>query len=200
MRICHTITASSVKLLQLHGKEIPHNTSFCVSLACHYLLYSPTHSSSLNSYLLTYAYTKHQNWTKYPGPIQHLILYRYQETAIQWAFVEFCAANEGRWRMRALYNEQQVQTDINESVNLSDLPKNVGLWQHSKLDSNPDTSLHKANMHVCKSANEWHTVRVNDTITERSCMPDNDKITRGACTQFISSDADQPASCLQQQS
>ena len=106
MRICHAITASSVKLLQLHGKEIPHNTSFCVSLACHYLLYSPTHSSSLNSYLLTYAYTKHQNWTKYPGPIRHLILYRYQETAIQWAFVEFCAANEGWWRMT---NESFIQ-------------------------------------------------------------------------------------------
>ena len=51
---------------------------------------------------------------------------------------------------------------------------------------------HKANMHICQSANNLQTVHVNDTITESSHIPDDDKTTHGACTQSISSGTDQP--------
>ena len=67
VRICHTITACSVKLsCSCMEKDIPHNTSFRASLAHYYLLYSPSHSSqkktlrSLYSCLLMSLCTKHQ--------------------------------------------------------------------------------------------------------------------------------------------
>ena len=44
-RPTNSVKALKALKLQLHGKEIPHNSSFRVSLAHYYLLYSASHSS-----------------------------------------------------------------------------------------------------------------------------------------------------------
>ena len=59
------------------------------------------------------------------------ILYRHQEIAIQCAFVYFCTANDktgtnDEWELYAMNSKSE--SDVNESVNPSDLPKIVGFW------------------------------------------------------------------------
>jgi len=87
---------------KLHGNEIPHNTSFCVSLAHYYLLYIHRHifrkGKHWNPWIGIYQclYILNTKLDDISRSLQCLILYRYHEIAIQCAFVYFCMENGRR--------------------------------------------------------------------------------------------------------